>query len=582
MTAAHDTCTSFRLYYSIYKQICKEFPKSANTHSVGINLGEVRYFMKTKRQYFYNALLLTAVALLMRTVSVSFNVYVSNRVGAEAMGLLSLIGSVYGFAVTLATSGIHLATVRTVAEGIERSKGAENRACLRACLSYAACFGTLATVLLFFLAAPIGRGILHEPRTVRALQMLALTLLPIALTTVLNGYFTAVRRAWKNALSQVTEQGIKISLTGYLLVVVAPKTIEGSVLAILMGGAVAESFSLIFNAVLYLIDKRRKRGNEPKSQPCSYRKYGIAAVAMPVAISAYMRSGLLAIEHILIPKGLLAFGAGNSAALAAYGSLHSMALPVVLYPSAILSSFASLLIPEVTEQAAAGNRKEIRYIAGRAYQMTLLFSIGVAGIMFFFSDRLGTLLYDSTEVGRFIRLLAPLIPVMYLDSATDAMLKGLGQQVYSMNVNIVDALISVVAVALLVPRMGIMGYLVTIYITEIFNATFSVMRLLRVSGFRPRLLVLICKPLLSTVGATAITRLLFRFITFSGFQTGWGLTLQICVALVLYVCFLKLTGGWETEDSQWLLRTLLPPPREKSPDVPSTPLMQTSQPSKTA
>ena len=71
--------------------------------------------MKSKQQYFYNALLLTIVTLLMRTVTVAFNVYVSGRVGAEAMGLLALIGSIQGFAVTLATSGIHLATVRTVA-----------------------------------------------------------------------------------------------------------------------------------------------------------------------------------------------------------------------------------------------------------------------------------------------------------------------------------------------------------------------------------------------------------------------------------------------------------------------------------
>ena len=71
--------------------------------------------MRTKRQYFLNGILLTLVALVMRTVSVSFNVYVSNLVGAEAMGLLALIGGLYGFAVTLATSGIHLATVRTVA-----------------------------------------------------------------------------------------------------------------------------------------------------------------------------------------------------------------------------------------------------------------------------------------------------------------------------------------------------------------------------------------------------------------------------------------------------------------------------------
>ena len=104
--------------------------------------------MKNKRQYLWNALLLTAVTLLMRTVSVGFNVYVSNRVGAEAMGLLSLVGSVYGFAVTLATSGIHLATVRTVATHIEQNKGRDTGQVLRACLAYAACFGTLALALL--------------------------------------------------------------------------------------------------------------------------------------------------------------------------------------------------------------------------------------------------------------------------------------------------------------------------------------------------------------------------------------------------------------------------------------------------
>ena len=70
--------------------------------------------MKTKRQFLLNGLLLALVALLMRTIAVSFNVYVSGLVGAEAMGLLALISGVYGFAVTLATSGIHLATVRTI------------------------------------------------------------------------------------------------------------------------------------------------------------------------------------------------------------------------------------------------------------------------------------------------------------------------------------------------------------------------------------------------------------------------------------------------------------------------------------
>lgn len=517
--------------------------------------------MKTKRQYLLNALLLTAVTLLMRTVSVSFNIYVSNRVGAEAMGLLALVSSVYGFAVTLATSGIHLATVRTVAERLERSGGAENKRCLAACLSYAACFGLLATVLLFSLAHPIGTLLLRDIRTVRALRMLSFTLLPIALTSVLNGYFTAVRRAWKNALAQVSEQAVKITFTGYLLVVVAPKTIEGSMLAILLGGAVSESLSLLLNILLYLLDKRHFRH---VSHSYSGERIRVASIALPVAISAYMRSGLLAIEHILIPRGLTAYGAGNSAALAAYGTLHSMALPVVLYPAAILSAFSTLLIPEITEQESAGNKTEIRYIAGRAYQMTILFSIGVSGVMLLLSGELGTVLYDNREVSNFIRALAPLIPIMYLDTATDAMLKGLGQQVYSMNVNIADALISVLSVALLVPRIGILGYLITIYITEIFNAALSVTRLLRVSGFRPHLLSLLVRPLLSAVGATSIARISFMLfpLPFSG--TGLALALHIVTTVLLYALLLFLTGGFGKKDSLWLLRSFFHPAAQNS------------------
>ncbi len=515
--------------------------------------------MKTKQAYFKNALLLTAVALLMRTVSVSFNVYVTGKVGAEAMGLLALVFGVYNFALTLATSGIHLATVRTISARLEATKGAENGRCLAACLAYAAFFGTLASFLQFVLAYPVGAHILHDTRTVRALRLLSFTLLPIALTSVLNGYFTAVRRAWKNALAQVSEQCVKILFTGYLLVVVAPKTTEGCLLAVLSGGAVAEILSLLFNIILYTFDKRRF-----KSVP--RQKYGarvrVANIALPVAVSTYIRSALLAVENVLIPRGLIRHGSDRGAALAAYGALHGMALPVILYPAAILASFAALVIPEVTELQSADNKTEIRYIAGRAYQMTLLFSIGVGGLMIALAKELGLVLYNNPEVARDIALLAPLVPIMYLDTATDAMLKGLGEQVYSMNVNILDTLISVVAVALLVPKMGIDGYILTIYVTEIFNASLSIARLISVSAFRPSLIKWIGRPLLSVIGAAAFLQLTVRFLIPVPLSSA-ALVLHIALFVALYCVFLFVTGGFAKQDYRWLLSSIFKLPEKR-------------------
>ena len=169
-----------------------------------------------------------------------------------------------------------------------------------------------------------------------------------------------------------------------------------------MGGAVAEALTLLLNIFLYCLDKHRYKGAKPQKNAAPVR---VAAIALPVAISAYMRSGLITIEHILIPRGLSAYGAGSSAALAAYGTLQGMALPVILYPAAILSSFSALLIPEITEQQAANNRREIRYIAARAYQITLLFSIGTAAVMLFLSRELGAVLYGSEQVAYYIKCL---------------------------------------------------------------------------------------------------------------------------------------------------------------------------------
>ena len=108
------------------------------------------------RRFLRNALVLVGASLLMRSISLLFGAFVSRQVGAEGMGLFALVGSVYGFAVTLATSGIQLAVTRLCAAAQERGDLSRMAAVLRHAALYAALFGGLSAVLLFSFAAPIG------------------------------------------------------------------------------------------------------------------------------------------------------------------------------------------------------------------------------------------------------------------------------------------------------------------------------------------------------------------------------------------------------------------------------------------
>ena len=217
---------------------------------------------KQAKQIFWNALLLSAASLLMRTVSVSFQVYISNKAGAEAMGLFSLMGGVYGFALTLATSGIHFGVTRVAADAIGRGEAHKIPRAMRYATAYALFFGLLAAGLLFGFAEVIGAYWLKDLRTVDSLRLFGVTLPLIALSSAWGGYFTAVRRVYKNAVVQVWEQMIKIGFTMYLLAFLIPGGVEKTCCALVLGGVLAELCSFLLNSLLYLWDRKK---NFPKS-----------------------------------------------------------------------------------------------------------------------------------------------------------------------------------------------------------------------------------------------------------------------------------------------------------------------------
>ena len=92
--------------------------------------------MRKAKKFLLNAIILSGTSLLVRMVSVSFGVYVANQIGSEGIGVFQLITSIYMFAITVATSGIHLTTTRLVTEELSVRSPGTAKAALHKCLKY--------------------------------------------------------------------------------------------------------------------------------------------------------------------------------------------------------------------------------------------------------------------------------------------------------------------------------------------------------------------------------------------------------------------------------------------------------------
>ncbi len=510
------------------------------------------------RVFFLNALSLTITSLLIRAVSVIFNIYVSNTVGSEAMGLFSLIGSVYAFSVTIAMAGINLGTTRLISDALGLGDFVLIKKSMRSALLFCTITGAVASVLLFTFANIISVHLLGDIRAVRSLKILSLTLVPVALSSCLSGYFTAVRRVKLSSFIGILIQLAKIGFTVYLLSFLVKKETEGACIGLVLGGALAELISLLINYILYLIDMRKmelKNDSECKAQSKDITKK-LLNITLPVTFSACIRSLLNMLQHTLVPKGIRASGKNWSEALSSYGSLHSMALPLILFPSAFISAFSGLLIPEVSECIIQKNFERLKRTSYRSLSLSLFFSIGIAGIMLFYSQELGLYIYKSRETALYIKILAPLIPVMYIDGATDAILKGSGHQVYSMNVNIIDAFTSCIFAITLIPRLGILGYIISIYATEILNTTLSLYKMFSISKMRPKIIHQVVMPIICIIGATNFSKLILKFLPFS-FSDGWSLIINMLITLFIYILLLIVTNTLGNEEKEFIFASLL-------------------------
>lgn len=427
---------------------------------------------------------LTAAAVVMRCVGMVWQVWLAGRIGAAGLGLWQLVASVNVFTSTLAISGIRFTTTRLVSEelGAGRSGGAERA--VQRCLGYAAFFGLAAFLVLRLGAEPIGFLWVRDARTVQSLKLLSYTLPMISLSCVLNGSFVASGRAGVSAAVQVAEQLAAIAAVAVLLSRSPEGDLEACCAAIAGGNILADAFSLLLSAGLFLLLRRRGRILRGQGEPVpggGALTGRMLRLAFPLALSAYARTGLTTLENLLVPQKLRSSGLSADSALAGYGTVTGMVLPVISFPSCLLGAVAELTVPFLTAAQVRRDRARIDRSVRRLLAYALGFSLLCALFLFLFAEPLGWLIYRRAEVGSYIRLFALMVPFLYCDIVIDGCLKGLGQMLWSMGFNVAEAAIGVILIVTLLPRFGLRGYVTVLFFSEIFNVSLSLWRLRRVT-----------------------------------------------------------------------------------------------------
>lgn len=463
--------------------------------------------MKLKR-FLINSAVLTGASVVTQGLCMVFRIYMSNTIGAEAIGLYQLILTVYVFAVTAVTSGITLLVTRLVTEAVATGNFKRVKSIVKKCTLVAIVTSLIAGSVLYLGSDFFADKVLRQSMADISLRALAPSLPFIAISACARGYFFAMRKAVVTAGEQLIEQIIEMGVFSVLVGIMAPKGIEYACCAVAVGATVSEVLTAVYSMIMYFISARRLTKSD---KDFAVGKH-LIFIALPVSLSACLRSGLSVIEHSTIPRGLIKYGYNKHTALEDYGMVTGMVMPLLAFPSVVMFSVASMIIPELSEVYARSEQRQIQRIATSMIKLVLLFSIPIAVIFSFFGNELGMLIYKSETVGRYLCIFSLLVPVIYMDSIVDGMLKGLNEQLHYLTYNIADSFIRVILVILLIPRYGMAGFVIVMYTGAIFNTGLSLLRLIKVADIKIKVLHWVVAPLGITVVFCMIVKLALNYI----------------------------------------------------------------------
>jgi stage V sporulation protein B len=404
--------------------------------------------MSARHKLFRNAAILTVAGFISRIFGFLFRIFLSRSFGEESVGLYQMIFPLYILWLSLSTAGLQTAVSRITAEKTALGHNKEADGVLTAALCLAVVISLIEILVIQDQAGSIAGSLFGDDRCMELILIISYALPFAAVHSCICGRSLGLGDTMLPAASQLIEQCVRILTVVLLWIFLRTCGLTPSIRLAAAGVVAGEMAAALFTVRGLRLQRPVRAGIRE-----------LFAFSAPLTANRTALTLLQSIEAVSIPASLIRYGMSATEAVSLYGVLTGMALPCILFPSALTGSVGTVLLPAVSAASTSGNRRSVFLLLRKA--IVSCFSLGLACCLFFllFGKMIGRFLFHSADAGRFIITLAWICPFLYVNSSLLNAVNGYGRTGTSFLISMSGLLIRIAGVFLAVPQFGIQGYL---------------------------------------------------------------------------------------------------------------------------
>jgi len=428
-----------------------------------------------KDNFYKDSIILTISNLTAGILRFMFSILLSKKLGAEGMGLYSLVMPIYDLFTCLICGGMITAISKEASSYYGINEYGNMNKSIHTALIFDFVWAILITIFVFIFSPYISTYIIKDSRTLYSLWVICPALIFVALSSIYKGYFYGISNVKVPAIIDIVEKTVRMAIILGLINFFALKNVTTTVTATYISLSIGEFISFILLFIFYKKSKNKFKNIKKKTEGRAQLLFNILVVSFPLSLNGFLNTIISALSTLIVPGRLVYSGLEYTESLSLIGKFSGMAMSIVFFPFIIVMSMSTILTPDISKSISKKDYNGLEIRIKEVIKISFLLGVSTMIICLCSGDSLGKLFFGRYDLGTYIRLAALCAPFMYMSGSTFGILNGLGNQKSLLINSIITSILELIMLYILlgIPNINILGYGITLIITSIVSFTMN-------------------------------------------------------------------------------------------------------------
>lgn len=417
------------------------------------------------KSVYRSAAQVTTFSTIEKTLSFAYRIILSRLLGAEGVGIYQICLSVFSVFLTAASSGIPVTVSRMIAKqtatGTEKGKHAVTTAGVVATLMF-----TIPAAIIIFFGRELIAFLFPDRDSLNIFLLLLPGLVLTSIYAVMRGAFWGNKQFLPYSVIELAEDSVMVIL-GTVLVFSATTPADGAFRAT-VAVLISYIFSFAVSVGWYLTHGGKFVSPKGQLKP-------LLASALPITAMRTSTSLLGSVVATFLPALLIgACGYDSTEALALYGAVTGMAMPVLCIPNSLIGSLAVVAAPEMSENYYAERRERLERDVEKSIKISMAIAALIVPPLFVLGENIGDMLFGNPFSGEVISSFSFMLLPMCFSMMSTTVLNSMNCEVKTLIYFFAGALFMLACIFVLTPYIGIYSYMTGLagsyVITSVLNA----------------------------------------------------------------------------------------------------------------